>query len=611
MLHYKEYIKHLSKVSMSLTGVFYICLWLSPKIIAQQQSVRLQINTPKSAEVFSVDSIPMLYQDSISLYQKLLLWQKKAFEKSYFEASIDSLVKKDTSFVATLHLGKPYRWLNVSMGNIDPYLLEKVGFRQKKFGEKKIQAADGQIFGEKIISFLENNGYPFAQLYLDGVEINDANVSGYWHLNKGRKIFFDGIAFENDSQQVSKNYLQLYLGIHSKKVYNQQLIKNIKRRVQELPFLTLEGEPYPVFKGERATIKMLVKKRKASRFDAVLGLLPSDNPNGDSRKFVISGTFNLDLQNTFERGERLLIDFQRLRLETQEFKAQATYPYILNFNVGADAGLTIFKSESFVEIRSNVGLQYLYSGNNSLKIYWTKNQTNLSTIDSLLLYTMRRLPEQLDVDGNAYGVEINLQNLDYRFNPRKGLSFNLKSDMGVRIIKKNNTILNFKDSNDPAFSFSSLYDTLALRSFRFQTQGNLAFYVPIRKQSTLKMGVQGAAMFTPEKIYQNEQYRIGGNRLLRGFDEGALLATHFAIMTLEYRYLFGQNAYLSLFGDAAYINNRTTRIQDTSYPMSVGAGMTFETRAGLFSLLYALGKPDRSSFQIKNGKIHFGYVNLF
>jgi hypothetical protein len=40
-------------------------------------------------------------------------------------------------------------------------------------------------------------------------------------------------------------------------------------------------------------------------------------------------------------------------------------------------------------------------------------------------------------------------------------------------------------------------------------------------------------------------------------------------------------------------------------------GMTFETRAGLFNLSYALGGRQQQGFQFRSSKVHFGYLSYF
>ena len=91
----------------------------------------------------------------------------------------------------------------------------------------------------------------------------------------------------------------------------------------------------------------------------------------------------------------------------------------------------------------------------------------------------------------------------------------------------------------------------------------------------------------------------------------SVFATRYVVGTLEWRVLLGRNSYFYLFGDAGYVSNvtRTTRIYD--YPLGFGGGITFETSVGLFGVSFAVGKQQNTSFDLRNVKVHFGYVSLF
>ncbi|MCC6690169.1 MAG: hypothetical protein IT235_01425, partial [Bacteroidia bacterium] len=52
-----------------------------------------------------------------------------------------------------------------------------------------------------------------------------------------------------------------------------------------------------------------------------------------------------------------------------------------------------------------------------------------------------------------------------------------------------------------------------------------------------------------------------------------------------------------------------TSVHDTPY--GFGAGTSFETKAGIFSLDYALGSQLGNPIYLKSGKIHFGIVSYF
>jgi len=49
----------------------------------------------------------------------------------------------------------------------------------------------------------------------------------------------------------------------------------------------------------------------------------------------------------------------------------------------------------------------------------------------------------------------------------------------------------------------------------------------------------------------------------------------------------------------------------TDTPIGFGAGTSFETKAGIFSLTYALGRQFNNPVELRGGKIHFGFTSLF
>ena len=46
-------------------------------------------------------------------------------------------------------------------------------------------------------------------------------------------------------------------------------------------------------------------------------------------------------------------------------------------------------------------------------------------------------------------------------------------------------------------------------------------------------------------------------------------------------------------------------------PIGYGAGISFETKAGIFSINYAIGQQKGNPPDMKAAKVHFGIVNRF
>jgi len=139
----------------------------------------------------------------------------------------------------------------------------------------------------------------------------------------------------------------------------------------------------------------------------------------------------------------------------------------------------------------------------------------------------------------------------------------------------------------------------------------MAWYIQLYRNNVLKLGMQGASIFGNSTLFKNELFRIGGLKTLRGFDEETIYTSTYVIPTVEYRFLFAKNSSLILFAEGAWYENNSegSYIKDT--PMTVGAGVNFETKAGILTLDYAIGNQFNQGFDARNGKIHFGLTALF
>ncbi|HET6990161.1 MAG TPA: hypothetical protein VFJ43_02510, partial [Bacteroidia bacterium] len=189
--------------------------------------------------------------------------------------------------------------------------------------------------------------------------------------------------------------------------------------------------------------------------------------------------------------------------------------------------------------------------------------------------------------------------LDYRFNPRKGYSFTVINDIGNRVIQKNAKL-------NPV-----IYDNLTLRSTQYSGECMLDKFWPFGKRSTIKTGLQSAWLYNSATIFRNELFRIGGLKTLRGFDEESIYASSYAIGTVEYRYQLEQNSWFFAFVNGCWYENNSNGNYSKDTPYGFGTGITFETKAGIFALTYALGSQQGNPIQFKDGKIHVGFVGLF
>jgi hemolysin activation/secretion protein len=177
-------------------------------------------------------------------------------------------------------------------------------------------------------------------------------------------------------------------------------------------------------------------------------------------------------------------------------------------------------------------------------------------------------------------------------------------------LKKNNEILELKDPGNPSFDFGTLYDTVKLKTYQFRIRATTTKYLPLGKRSTIKTALN-AGMFQSGNVFRNELFQLGGYKLLRGFDEESQYLSQFVIATVEYHYLVGQNSYFYILTDGGWGRNNSQNNKINYSYFGTGLGLAFETKAGIFNLAWAIGKRNDTQFNLRQSKIHFGFVNYF
>ena len=97
---------------------------------------------------------------------------------------------------------------------------------------------------------------------------------------------------------------------------------------------------------------------------------------------------------------------------------------------------------------------------------------------------------------------------------------------------------------------------------------------------------------------------------MRGFNEESIFASTYAIFTAELKFQLDKSSAVFLFYDQAwYERNDNVYFSDT--PFGFGAGALLGTANGSFSIFYALGSEQNNPILLRNGKIHFGFINRF
>ena len=519
------------------------------------------------------------------------------YKMGYLIASIDSFYIREKVHQLYISKGAEIQWAQLKKGNFAEEALESIDFAPSIFESKVFNIKQLNKLFEKVITFYENRGYPFVSIQLKDVEFTEQyQISAQLHLEKNTLYKIDSVQVLGNSQ-IGKAYLLNYLGLYEGDLYQEDKIVSIEDRIREIPFVTMTAKPEVQFFEEGVKIVLRLNEKKASRFDGVLGLLTNENTG----RVELTGDVDLNLINGIKRGETFGLNWRKLKGNSQDLNVDIIYPYLFKTPFGVTVDFTLFKRDTtFLDLETKVGINYLLERGDFVSLFVENKTSNLLSRNSFA--EAIQIPELGDVRVNSFGLAYVRNKTNYKYNPTSGLLMNLNFSAGRKELRK----IRVLEQNKP-----ELYDSIQLRTNQFKGGVLLEYYIPLAQRSTIKIANRSASIYS-ERLYANELMRIGGLRTLRGFDEESISASTFSIFTLEYRFLLDQNSFFSVFSDYGLYENNTTGVEYISdTPVGVGAGVSFETKAGIFTFNYAAGSQFGNPIDIRAAKIHFGFINFF
>lgn len=551
------------------------------------------------------------FQTTFSTSEQLMMYVQKVPAqlalKGYPVASVDSVVTMGSATFIDLYVGKKYSFVDLRTNNIEQSAWEDIGYVNKPGTNKPLNFTQLQALQNKLLSYYEKTGYPFAAVYLDSIFIQDEKISATLQADKSVLYHVDSIRVMG-KVNLKKKFLQRYLNILNGSVYNKNTLNVVDKRISELTYVTQIQPSDVTMLGNGSVLNLYLATKPSSQVNFLVGFLPG---SGDDNKLQLTGDVNLDLKNMLGGGEAILIKWQQLQRKSPRLNLGFNQPYIFNSAYGLDFLFDLFKKDSsFLQVNAQLGIQYSFSALQTGTFFLQLQNTSLLSggIDTNAIKTLKRLPDNIDVKSVNAGLNYTYINTNYRLNPRMGNEISGMASVGIKNIKQNNEITGIKD---PSFNFISLYDSLKKRSYQLRLRTYGAHYFPITKYTTIKASLSGGAVFSPN-IFRNELYQIGGYKLLRGFDEESIYASRYLVGSAEYRLLVNTNSYLFFFADGAVVQNKYQYVNVKNNFISTGLGLLFETKLGLLNISFAVGKRDDVKFNLSQStKLHFGYINYF
>ena len=485
-------------------------------------------------------------------------------QKGFITASFDNVLFDSIQVEAYFYQGEKYYWDNVEFV-FPPTRPNQV----RKFSGRTINFEHLDIEILKIVRFYENSGYPFVSVSFDSLIFIDNKISAHVVVNQGDLVLYDSVFFDYKIKTKTK-FLQNYLDFKKGKLYNESDILKIENKLNSLQFISVLQKPEIEFHKSSVDLYLYLENNNVNQLSGLVGFTNADD------KFSLIGQLDFTFINTLKNADIISLKWKKNKVQSQDLNFNVSIPYVFSTSIGFSNLFFLEKFDtSYVNVKNRFDLSYYFSGFNKVSTY-------IQAERSIVFDTLSNF---VDYTSLIYGLSFKFENIDNKFNPSKGYSVNFSIGKGQKTVSDSVSIF-------------------------FQSDLKVEFFVLIFPKFVMYNKNYFWFVFN-DYLFENELFKFGGMSYMRGFDEQSLSASFLVLNTVELRYLFDKKSNVFLFSDYAIFEHKTTTEKYWNHPFSFGIGLNLGTKAGIFSLTYAIGKSDNSPILLKNAKVHFGFKTLF
>lgn len=531
--------------------------------------------------------------------------QNKLREKGFLSAAYDSTSIKDSVVSVWLYQGQEYHWAKVDFSTIDPLFWNRLNITVTNWQNQSVSPKELASLYEKVLTYCENNGYPFATCYLDSLVNKPDGLHARFRLKTGALQKIDTIILEGDAD-IALSFLENYLDIYQGMPYDEHRLNKISKRIRELPFLR-ESNPWRMeFAIDRNRLYLYLSPESANQINGLLGLQPNTQETG---KFLLTADFLLGLHNSLGYGETIEATYKNLEYKSPQFHAHVVAPYVLGSPLGLEGSFDLYKKDTtYRKTVFETGVRYAFHAEDYLRVFYQNSSNRLITADTHFVHTNKKLPDNIDFKSQGFGMALSWNRTDYKMNPRKGWTATFSVLGNIRTVIPNDAILSIEDTT--GFDYKQLFSEANKKKQQLRLNAIVTGYLPIYKTIVGMLGYQGGWIYG-NNLFQNELFRLGGFHSLRGFDENGFFANQYHIASIEIHFNFGPNSYFYLFNDDAFVETSFQGYKRKDYPVSFGAGISLENKTGIFNIAIGLGKHSGDIFEFRKARVHFGYAAYF
>lgn len=474
----------------------------------------------------------------------------------------------DSTFVFYYSLGTKTQNLKIKTDLLTEEIKSTLGLTTDRI----VLISETESFLNTQLAILERKGYALAKLRLENFTQENNQLQAFLivDLNIIRKInslVFKG--YDNFPKGVKKVYERKY----KQKPFNQELVKNINRDFNTLPFVIQPKFPEVLLTKDSTQVYIYLEKRKNNSFDGFIGF----GTNEEKQKLQFNGYLDLNLFNNLNSGERFNLYWKNDGNKQSTFNVNLDLAYVFQSPVAIKGNLKIFKQDTIFQ-NSSFDLDLGYMIRYNTKVYLGIKDNTSEAIQKVSTSTIK------DLKSSFYTTTFEHRKNNYE-NDLFPEQFYLLTKFGI-----GSRTLSSEKSNQ----FFGQIQTLQL--------------LPLNTKNYIHLKSDLYYLQSPD-YYTNELYRFGGIKSIRGFNENSLQGNIFGGIFAEYRYIVASNLYVHTITDFGYFQDKANTTSSNLYGFGFGLGLL--NKGGVFNLVYANGSSNGQAIKLSNSIVQVSFKTTF
>ncbi|HDP54433.1 MAG TPA: hypothetical protein ENN24_01975 [Bacteroidetes bacterium] len=501
----------------------------------------------------------------------------------FLEARIDSLSVTSKRALASGYLGDEYSFSVVKTDSLTLAILKEIGLQPDVRGRFSVNP-DFLSISKQAVQFLENSGYPFALINFSDVTIGNGQIEATSSIVPGPKIAFDTLFIKGDAK-VKRSFLEAQLRFRKGNEYQECFVEAIDKQINQLGFISTIKPTEVEFTPGKARLYTYIANKAASSFSGIVGFASGESSSG----LQLTGDVNINLLNVFKRGELNRLRWQAMGEGSQRLNMSTSWPFVYGSNVSVRGAFSLFRRDtSYLTINPSFAFHFRLPSNYQLGLGVNYKQSVTTNPNASYIAEYRTL---------LYTVSLTSKNTSNELLPVSLFSYSATVGVGTRKAEGNQLAEEMKNRTMGEVG-------LAVKSF-----------FPVYKKSLVvhnKLVVE-AMTFTrgDNDFVENEAYLTGGANSIRGFNDESIIARYYAYLTTELQLRLQSNLNVYVFNDSGFASFSSLGVWSDTFPWSVGVGAQIVSKGGVFNISYALGKGLGQELNMKNAKVHLGYLARF